>query len=170
MGYNYYGYQSPLAEAGNIFAVIVLLSLAGAVLVNFLFLSKKNEGKYEGFVGWLYDVLSFKKLMAEHLMRILCMFFMFLILGFGIAFMFHMNPLVVLLVMVLLIVIVRLGYEFAMLNIIICRNTSEINQKLGEKHTEHTESHKKPGKICPFCKRTLAPTDHFCPYCGHDLE
>ena len=64
MGYNYYSYQPSIMAGGNIAAIIMLLALAGAILVNFLFLSKKNEKKFDGFLGWLYDVLSFKKLMV----------------------------------------------------------------------------------------------------------
>lgn len=166
MGYNYYSYQPSIMAGGNIAAIIMLLALAGAILVNFLFLSKKNEKKFDGFLGWLYDVLSFKKLMVEHLLRILCMYFILLVFGFGIVFMFQVNPLIVLLVMVLLIVAIRLMYEFLMVNIIICKNTSEINQKI---NPSKNDADKKAPKICQSCGKPLNPSDHFCPYCGSDL-
>ena len=48
--------------------VSVILAVVGGILIYFLFLSKKNEGKFKGFAGWLYDFLSFKKMFMEALL------------------------------------------------------------------------------------------------------
>ena len=48
----------------------LILAVVGGILVYFLFLNKKNEGKFTGFVGWLYDFLSFKKMFLESLLKI----------------------------------------------------------------------------------------------------
>ena len=50
--------------------VSIILAVIGGILIYFLFLSKKNEGKFKGFVGWLYDFLSFKKMFMEALLKI----------------------------------------------------------------------------------------------------
>lgn len=166
---NNYSYQSALTTGRNIVIMILLLAFIGSVLVNFLFLSKKNEGKFKGFTGWLYDVLSFKKLMAEHLLRILCMFFILLVIGFGITVMFAANPLIVLLVMIVLIIVIRLLYEFSVIKIITCQNTSEINRKLGKGGHDTSGVEAPKQKICPNCGNILEPDDVFCPFCGREL-
>ena len=48
----------------------LILAIIGGILVYFLFLSKKNEGKFKGFLGWLYDFLSFKKMFLEALLKV----------------------------------------------------------------------------------------------------
>ena len=50
--------------------VSLILAIVGGILVYFLFLNKKNEGKFTGFVAWLYDFLSFKKMFLETLLKI----------------------------------------------------------------------------------------------------
>ena len=50
--------------------VSIILAVVGGILIYFLFLSKKNEGKFKGFVGWLYDFLSFKKMFMEALLHL----------------------------------------------------------------------------------------------------
>ena len=50
--------------------VSIILAIVGGILLYFLFLNKKNDGKFNGFVGWLYDFLSFKKMFLEALLKI----------------------------------------------------------------------------------------------------
>ena len=33
--------------------------------------TKKNEGKFTGFLGWMYDFLTFKKMVIENILKIL---------------------------------------------------------------------------------------------------
>ena len=37
--------------------IALILAIVGGLIVYFLFLSKKNEGRFTGFLGWLYDFL-----------------------------------------------------------------------------------------------------------------
>ena len=62
-----YGTTSLNSAIGSSVWLIVslILAIVGGILVYFLFLSKKNEGKFTGFLGWMYDFLSFKKMFLE---------------------------------------------------------------------------------------------------------
>ena len=55
--------------------VSLILAFVGSLLIYFIFLSRKNDGRFRGFVGWLYDFFSFKKLMLESLLKIIYLFF-----------------------------------------------------------------------------------------------
>ena len=60
------------AASGMIWIVIsAILAVIGGIVLYFTFLSKKNEGKFTGFLGWMYDFLTFKKMMIENLLKIL---------------------------------------------------------------------------------------------------
>ena len=110
----------------------LIISLIAAVLIFFLFLSKKNEGKFTGFLGWMYDFLTFKKLAVEAILKILyitlalyitIMSFSVISLSFGtfLGMLIGGN------------ILIRVLYELALVLLIVCRNTSEINAKLTKK-------------------------------------
>ena len=124
--------SSSMASASVWIIVSMILAIIGGILIYFLFLSKKNEGKFNGFVGWLYDFLSFKKMFMEALLKIT-----YLIVALYItlsSFAFISTSFVLFLAMLIIgNVVARLVYEFSLLLLVICRNTTEINKKLSKK-------------------------------------
>ena len=120
---------SSLADISVWLIISVVLAIVGGLLVYFLFLSKKNEGKFKGFVGWLYDFLSFKKMFMEALLKItyLIVAIYITLSSFAIIGSSFLGFLVYLIVGNL---IARLVYEFSLILLVICRNTTEINKNL----------------------------------------
>ena len=115
--------------------VSVILAVVGGILIYFLFLSKKNEGKFKGFAGWLYDFLSFKKMFMEALLKITYLIFaLYITLS---SFALIGSSFVGFLAMLIIgNVVIRLVYEFSLLLLVICRNTTEMNKKLSSKKDE----------------------------------
>lgn len=112
---------------GNYVWIIIslILAIVGGLLIYFLFLSKKNEGKFTGFLGWLYDFLSFKKMFLESLLKIT-----YLVVALYVTLasfsLIAVNFALFLATLVLGNVLVRVVYEFALLLLVICKNTTEI--------------------------------------------
>lgn len=139
---NYYSRSSSLnsvADASVWIIVSLILAIVGGILIYFLFLSKKNEGKFNGFVGWLYDFLSFKKMFMETLLKIIYIITaLFITLSsfatIGSSFIGFLVTLVV------GNVVARLVYEFALILLVICRNTTEINKKLAKKDDDKKDN------------------------------
>jgi hypothetical protein len=52
---------------GIISAVIAVI---GGFVLYFSFLSKGNEGKFTGWKGWMYDFLTFKKMVIENILKV----------------------------------------------------------------------------------------------------
>ena len=120
-----------LASAG-IWAIIALvLAIVGGLVLYFTFLSKKNEGKFTGFLGWLYNFLNFKELLAEKVIRILYLIVALFITLSSFSFI-SVNFLAFLGYLVLGNIATRLVYEFLLLALILCKNTSEINEKMNK--------------------------------------
>ena len=118
----------PNSEIAMVWMIISAgLGVIGGIVLHFTFLSKKNEGKFKGFLGWLQDFLTFKKMLIENLLKItyliLTVFITLASLGMG-------NILVVVLTLILGNLAVRIIYEFSLILLIMCRNTTEINKKL----------------------------------------
>ena len=105
--------------------VSLILAVIGGILIYFLFLSKKNEGKFTGFLGWLYDFLSFKKMFLETLLKITYLVFALYVTLSSFA-MIGSNFFGFLATLVLGNLVVRIIYEFSLILLVICRNTTEI--------------------------------------------
>lgn len=126
-GINAISASSSSSTSGSLIAFIV--AIATSIVIYFVFMDKKEESKYTGFVKNLYDFLHFKINFIEAFLKIayitttlyvtitsfslikvdVALFFMTLILG---------N------------IIIRILYEAAFLLYNIYLNTKEINNKL----------------------------------------
>lgn len=126
-GINAISASSSSSTSGSLIAFIV--AIAASIVIYFVFMDKKEESKYTGFVKNLYDFLHFKINFIETFLKIayltttlyvtitsfslikidVALFFMTLILG---------N------------IIIRILYEAAFLLYNIYLNTKEINSKL----------------------------------------
>ena len=68
------GYESSMNVAGVWTLVSFILAICGALVLYFTFLNKNNDNKYTGFLGWLYDVLTFKTLTLETILKVAYLF------------------------------------------------------------------------------------------------
>ena len=136
--YNSYGVSptildsSPKFVASGIWTIVsVILAIIGGIVFYLTFLSKKNEGKFTGFLGWLYDFLTFKKMMIENVLKILYIIVaLFVTLSsFGLM---SISFLAFLLTLVIGNVLTRVIYELLLVKLVICKNTTEINKKLNK--------------------------------------
>lgn len=136
--YNSYGVSptildsSPKFVASGIWTIVsVILAIIGGIVLYFTFLSKKNEGKFTGFLGWLYDFLTFKKMMIENVLKILYIIVaLFVTLSsFGLM---SISFLAFLLTLVIGNILTRVIYELLLVKLVICKNTTEINKKLNK--------------------------------------
>ncbi len=105
--------------------VSIILAIVGGLLIYFLFLNKKNEGKFKGFLGWMYDFLSFKKMFLETLLKITYLIVALYITLASFA-LIGVNFISFLVMLVLGNILARVGYEFSLILLVICRNTTEI--------------------------------------------
>ena len=132
-----YGVTSLDSAVGSSAWIIISLVLAivGGILVYFLFLSKKNEGKFTGFLGWLYDFLSFKKMFLETLLKITYLIFAIYVTLSSFAII-GSNFLGFLLTLIIGNLVVRVIYEFSLILLVICRNTTEIAKSVKKQNNE----------------------------------
>lgn len=136
---NYYGYGSKpnlfsSMNSGNSVWVIISLVLAiiGGIVLYFTFLAKKNEGKYTGFLAWMYDFLTFKKMVIENILKVLYLVIAIFITLSSFA-MISSSFLAFIAYLLIGNLIARIIYELFLVVLVICRNTTEINKKLDKK-------------------------------------
>ena len=124
----------------------LILAVVGGILVYFLFLSKKNEGKFTGFLGWLYDFLSFKKMFLEALLKVTYLIIAIYITLYSFVLIGD-SFLGFLLTLVLGNVIARVVYEFSLILLVICRNTTDIAKNTSKKVEEKKDEYSKRGRF-----------------------
>ena len=130
-----YGYNPSTASAIWLI-VAAVLAVIGGILIYVLFLSPKREGKYNKFFNWMYDFLSFKKMFIENLLKVT---YLIVALFTTLASFAAGSFLGFLATLVLGNLMVRVCYEFSLILLIICRNTTEINKKMNKKCEEKKE-------------------------------
>ena len=108
------------------------VALIAAIVIFFFFLAKKNEGKFTGVLGWIYEYLSFDKMLAEALLKITYIFLAIWITLQSFT-MIGISFLLFLLYLVGGNVLIRVIYEISIVLLKVCRNTTEINKKMSKK-------------------------------------
>lgn len=114
--------------------LIILIALGIGVVLALLVFSKKNEGKYTGFMGKVYDFVTFKTFAAEPLLK-----FTYIILAVYVtlsSFMQFTNGFfngffLFLIYLVAGNIALRIAYELMLILIKAAKNLGEINAKLG---------------------------------------
>lgn len=118
--------------------IAAVLAVVGGITLYFTFLKSSNNTKFKGFLSWLYDFLTFKKMLIETLLKIVYLISaIFITLGsfgfIGQSFLAFIGTLI------LGNLSIRLIYEFLLVQLVICRNTTEINTKMTQKENKEKE-------------------------------
>ena len=160
----YYG--SPTSAIFSSIALVIIPLIVAIVLafvLYFTFLSKKNDEKYTGFKGWLYNFLSFKTLFIDFILRItyiiLAIYFsllFFICLFNGETFVYGLCGLI------FGNIVLRVCYELIMLTLILCRNVTDINAKMAAKNQRENAAQNKtavaPEQMAFSAPKTAAET------------
>lgn len=127
--FNNYAIYGNVSGTQTWLIISIVVAIIGGICLYFTFLSKDNEGKFNNFLGYLYDFLTFKKMWIETLLKIT-----YLILAIYITLssftLIGINFLSFLMTLILGNVLLRIAYEFSLVLLTICRNTTEINSKM----------------------------------------
>ncbi|MDR0861765.1 MAG: zinc ribbon domain-containing protein [Oscillospiraceae bacterium] len=176
MGYNYYYGGS----SATIIAVCAVLGLIGGIVLLFTFLPKRNEGRYDGFLGWLYQFLHFKKLLAEVILRVLYVISACVITMVAVGSLIAGQFVAFLVVLIVGNVASRLGYEFMLVILLICKNTADISEKLGGASSSIPfadpidpivpQPAPPPPPPAPASAPVPVPPEHKCPTCGAEVD
>ena len=125
-----YGTSSSGLAAAGIWGIIALvIAICATIVIFVLFLTKKNEKKYKGFLGWLYDFLTVKKYVIDYILRFtyVCLAIYLTLASFGLI---GTSFLLFLTTLIGGNLVLRMAYEFSLMLINICVNVAEINKKM----------------------------------------
>ena len=112
--------------------ISIVVAIAGAFVMFFLFLPKKNEGKFKGFAKWLYEFFDFKIMTLETILKICYMITAFYLTLSSLSFI-AVNPLMFFGQLIIGNLLARITYEGAILLLKIHKELSEINKNTSKK-------------------------------------
>lgn len=166
VNYPYSYYYDYSGIAGAVIAILVAIILG--VVLYFTFLNKKNEGKYTGALGKIYNFLNFNKFYAEDILKLLYIISAAVLTVASIIFMFLGTKLFVasLLLLVLGNVVLRVGYELVMMFIILCRKTVSVDRRLEKIEKFYGDDFDQGESAEEFCAEDSCPESG----CGADPQ
>ena len=130
--YNYeFDSYSTVSNSINGFLVWTIISIvvaiAGGIVLYFTFLRRKNN--LNGFAAKLHDFLNFKSLLIEEILKVSYLILAIFITLYSFGFI-GINFISFLAMLIGGNLVLRISYELSILIIKICKNTTEINNKL----------------------------------------
>lgn len=142
-GYDYITDSSVNSVAGTLVWTIIafVIAIAAGIMIYFMFV--KNEKKVNANLQKLKNILDFKTMLIEPILKIvyiICTVFIILF-SFGLI---STSFISFLLTLILGPIIIRIVYELALINVMIWKNTKEINESL--KKSPKKEKETKDGK------------------------
>ena len=108
--------------------ISIALAVVGSIVLYFTFLRKSNDQKFKGFLGWMYDFLSFKHLTIEVILKVSYLIGAIFITLVSFAFI-GSSALAFFGMLIFGNLVLRIAYEGALLVILIYKNVKELNEK-----------------------------------------
>ena len=109
--------------------ISIALAVVGGLVLYFTFLRKSNDQKFKGFLGWMYDFLSFKKMFLEDFLRVLYLVSAIFVTLYSFA-LISTSFLNFILTLIVGNVMLRVSFELMLLALVLCRNTTNISNKI----------------------------------------
>lgn len=107
-----------------------ILALIGAIVMYVLFLNRRNETKFRGFVKWLYNFFNFRILFLEAVLKVTYIASVILIIFFSFFAIVSGEFQGGLITLIVGIIVSRILFETMLLSIMLLKNTSDIRNKL----------------------------------------
>lgn len=123
------GYGSGMTMTIEV-AIGVIAAIVLSVLICIFILPEKKREGLNPFFQWLHDQVNFRVLWIEKILKVLYIIATMFCVCIGFFLLFGVTFLFGLLLIVVGIFITRITYEFLLLQILILKNTRQINEKM----------------------------------------
>lgn len=124
--YSYYHGPNPVVTV-----ILFLIALVGGICAYLMFVKSDEEPKDPRLLK-LKEFLSFNKMIIEGLLKATYIIFALFITLYSFQIMVGTSFITGLMLLILLNIMLRIGYETSLIVLLIWRNTSDINKKLGK--------------------------------------
>ena len=138
-----YGYSEPSGYANSFYWIIglTIAAIVIGIIVNATFLRRKNEGRFHGFWGRVYNCFSLNRFYSEGIIKLLSVVTFFVLTILGIYWIFNGSVFSGIMMIVFGNLGARICYELLMMFIIFCKKSVSIDKRLStiEKYYDEGE-------------------------------
>lgn len=161
-------------------AIGVIAAIVLSILICIFILPEKRRENLSPFFLWLHDQVNFRVLWIEKILKVLYIIATMFCVCIGFFLLFGVTFFLGILLIVFGIFITRITYEFLLLQILILKNTRQINEKLGKNpgkplkgldpeapEQKYDYENKNPSAApVPETEEEYVPEYRFCAQCG----
>jgi len=130
---NGYYYSTPIITYVNYTIVLGIAAALAAVLgviLFFTFFRKKNEDRFTGMKGRIYDFMNLHRFYAEDILRFVYIVATCVVTVIGIVTIILGSFIMGIVELVVINLVLRVGFELVMMFILLCRKTVSMDRKL----------------------------------------
>lgn len=130
----YYGYSTPMmnyVDSAIVTAIAATVAAVIGVILYFTFFSRKNEDRFHGLKGKVYNLMTFNRFYAEDLLKLLYIVLTCAVTVAGISNVILGSFLSGAALIIVANLALRLAFELVMMFIMFCRKTVSMDRKLG---------------------------------------
>lgn len=167
-----------------VFTILSVLLAIAATVLSFIFITpEKKREKLPKFFQIVHDIFNFNGLIIEKILKALYIFStIFAILYFFFMIFTGTNFFMCLLSMIFTPIVIRIGFEFAMMLILLVKNVISINKKMKSENKDvkddfefdYSKLNIKPEAeatiVCPNCGKEIPESSSFCANCGTQIN
>ena len=145
MFYDYYDYYTTpvmsFVNNGLILAISALIAVIAGVVLCLTFLKKRNEGRYDGFRGKLYNALSFNRFYAENIIKFVYILAACAVTVMGIVLIFMGSFVAGIVMLIGVNLAMRVSVELILMFIILCKKTVSMDRRLSKIENFYVENY-----------------------------
>ena len=164
----YYNYSTPMMNYVNsalITGIAAAVAAVVGVILYFTFFSRKNEDRFGGVKGKLYNLMTFNRFYAEDILKFLYIISTCVLTACGIVSIVMGSFIMGALLLVVANVALRLSFELVMMFIMLCRKTVSMDRKLGRIADYYDDGY---GEFCGGGEREMSREEWEAEDCGGD--
>ena len=171
---NGFYYSSPIMTYVNYSITVGIAAAIAAVLgvvLFFTFFRRKNEGRFFGVKGKIYNFMNLNRFYAEDLLRLVYIVATCVVTVTGIVSIVMGSFIIGIVELIAVNLILRIGFELVMMFIMLCRKSADIDRKLTRiaENSEDVYYEESCGGDCGSCGEDCEGMDFWDGF-DHDLE
>lgn len=145
MFYDYYDYYTTpvmsFVNHGLILLISALIAVIAGIVLCITFLNKRNEGRYEGFMGKIYTALTFNRFYAENIIKFVYIIAACAVTVIGIVLLVMGSFVTGIIMLVGVNLAMRVSVELILMFIILCKKTVSMDRRLEKIENFYVENY-----------------------------
>lgn len=145
MSYGYYDYYTTpimsFVNYGLVLGISAVVAVIAGIVLCFTFLRKRNEGRYAGIVGKIYNAMTFNRFYAENIIKFVYIIAACTVTVMGIVLIVMGAFLAGIIMLIGANIALRISFEMILMFIILCKKAVSMDRRLSKIENFYVENY-----------------------------